>query len=151
MTDLYPTFDVVEIKEQLEEEDTGYKESAYFDFEKGDFVLDETGKIVEAAGSDAWIQWCLKAVYTQRSALMCYTDGYGTEMEQVFAETSKKAQESMLERTITEALLADPYQRTVYVRDFIFEWNEDGLSVTFTVVGSENQEEQVTATLQGVK
>ena len=62
---LFPVFDLPEIPdtEELEER---YSPSAYFDFEKGDFVRDGAGKIKKSEGKDAYIQWCLKVVSTER-------------------------------------------------------------------------------------
>lgn len=147
MADLYPTFEVPVIDEQAESSDTNEKRSAYFDFEKGDFAVDETGRIREATGSEAWKNWCAKCVLTQRYAYLGYSDNYGVELSEAFEEPNKSAQQSMLEHTISEALLADPYGRTVYVKDFRFDWQADGVEVTFTVVGVENQEEQIIVTL----
>ena len=43
----------------------------------------------------------------------------------------KKAVESAIERTISEALLVNP--RTEYVRQFEFVWNGDAVSVSFVL------------------
>ena len=41
--------------------------------------------------------------------------------------------ESMVQRTITEALMVNP--RTEDVRDFAFSWDGDSMHCTFTVKG----------------
>ena len=69
---LFPVFDLPEIPdtEELEER---YSPSAYFDFEKGDFVRDGAGKIKKSEGKDAYIQWCLKVVSTERYSCLAYS------------------------------------------------------------------------------
>lgn len=144
MPNLYPTFDVPAIT--LENTTLNkQKVSIYFDFEKGDYCLDNSGKIISATPYEAWCQWCLKTVYTQRWAFLGYSDQIGIEMEEAFNQPSNKATESILIRTITEALLADPYERTKRVYDFHFNWHVDGLNVTFTVNGAWGEDATLTA------
>lgn len=56
-------------------------------------------------------------------------------------------QKSYLEKTVTEALLADPYGRTKRVYDFTFVWQTDGVEVTFWVSGLWHEEKELTAFL----
>lgn len=126
---------------------TEQKKSVYFDFEKGDFSLESNGEIKTATPYDAWVQWCLKTVLTQRWAFLAYSTQAGVEIEEAFAQQDRKAQESYMEKTITEALLADPYQRTKRVYDFTFVWKTDGVEVTFWVNGLWYQEKELTAFL----
>ena len=51
-----------------EDEDAGYKPSIFFDFDTGDFVTLHDGKLKEASGFEAWVQWCYKTIMTQRYA-----------------------------------------------------------------------------------
>jgi len=88
--------------------------------------------VVEADGYQAWAQWCVKAVLTERFAHVIYSDDYGAELEQALKQPSRKAIEAELERVITEALLVDP--RTEVVRDFSFEWQGDEMYIAFTAV-----------------
>ncbi len=133
MPNLYPAFDMPELAEQQETEPAPkYGKSWLFDFKKGDFVVDGAGRVVEADGHTAWVQWCVKTVLTQRFAHVIYSSDYGTELEEALKQPSRKAVEAELERAITEALLADP--RTEMVRDFTFEWEGDIVKVSFTVV-----------------
>lgn len=135
MPNLFPIFEVPKVIEKNQKADKRQKSSLYFDFEKGDFALDSAGKIQTAEPYDAWVQWCLKTVYTQRYAFLAYSNQVGVEMEEAFQQPSREEQESNIEVTVTEALLADPYQRTKRVYDFLFEWETDGLKVIFTVSG----------------
>lgn len=132
MPNLYPTFDMPEIVEQQTEPAPKYGKSWLFDFAKGDFVVDGSGRVVEADSHTAWAQWCVKAVLTERFAYVIYSTDYGSEIEQALKQPSRKAVEAELERVITEALLADP--RTQVVRDFSFRWQGDQVFVAFTVV-----------------
>lgn len=135
MPALYPSFDIPAIVNNAVGESNRQKSSIYFDFALGDFACNSSGSIVTATPYEAWCQWCMKTVYTQRFAFMGYSDQVGIEAAEAFNEESRNATESTLIRTITEALLSDPYERTKRVYDFLFEWNVDGLSASFTVVG----------------
>ncbi|MGD9663290.1 MAG: DUF2634 domain-containing protein [Porticoccaceae bacterium] len=133
MPSLYPTFDMPEIIEQQQTEPAPqYGKSWLFDFEKGDFVTDGAGRVIEADGYTAWAQWCVKAVLTERFAHVIYSSDYGTELEQAMRQPSRAAAEAELERAITEALLVDP--RTERITDFTFEWEGDAVKVGFTAV-----------------
>ena len=133
MPNLYPVFDMPEIAEQRQTQlEPEYPESYLFDFEKGDFVLDGAGRIAIADGHTAWVQWCIKAVLTERFAYLAYSGNYGVEIDEALKQPTRALVEMEIERTITEALLADP--RTELVRDFSFKWRADELYVSFTIV-----------------
>jgi len=118
MPNLYPVFEVPELVEQQQTEPAPkYGKSWLFDFKKGDFVLDGAGRVVEADGHTAWVQWCIKTILTQRFAYVIYSSDYGTELEEAQKQPDRKAVEIELERAITEALLVDP--RTEMVKDFV--------------------------------
>ena len=42
--------------------------ASFFDFDTGDFVTLHDGKLKEASGFEAWVQWCYKTIMTQRYA-----------------------------------------------------------------------------------
>lgn len=133
MPNLYPTFEPPTIVEQEQPQlAPEYPESYLFDFEKGDFVRDTAGHIVIADGHRAWVQWCVKTVLTERFACLAYSWNYGVEAEQAIKQPDRPLVEMEIERTITEALMADP--RTELVRDFSFKWRADELYVSFTIV-----------------
>lgn len=133
MPNLYPVFEIPELVEQQQTElAPKYGKSWLFDFKKGDFVLDGAGRVVEADGHTAWMQWCIKTILTQRFAYVIYSSDYGTELEEAQKQPHRKAVEIELERVITEALLVDP--RTEMVKDFVFEWEGDTVKVSFVVV-----------------
>jgi len=133
MPNLYPTFELPTIVEQEQSQlAPEYPKSYLFDFEKGDFVRDGTGRIVVCDGHTAWVQWCIKAVMTERFSCLAYSGNYGVEIDGALKQPTRAAVETEVERTITEALLADP--RTYAVRDFSFEWRGNELCVSFTVI-----------------
>lgn len=133
MPNLYPTFELPTIVEQEQPQlAPEYPKSYLFDFEKGDFVRDAAGRIVIADGHQAWVQWCVKTVLTERFACLAYSWNYGVEVEQARKQPDRALVEMEIERTITEALLADP--RTELVTDFSFKWHADELYVSFTAV-----------------
>ena len=139
MANLYPVFQTPTILEETKKNEGVYKASSYFDFELGDFRMDGGGKMVEASGFDAWKQWCIKTVATQRGAFYNYTDGLGIDGEQAMAQDTYELQKAALESTIKEALLADPYGRTVEVRDFAWSRGVDSLHMSCTSVGQDDR------------
>jgi len=148
MPNLYPVFDMPDLVEQQQTEPAPkYGKSWLFDFEKGDFVVDGAGRVVEADGHTAWAQWCVKSVLTERFAYLIYSTDYGSEIEQALKQPSRKAVEAELERTITEALLVDP--RTKIVRDFSFSWQGDQVKVSFTAVPVIGDPERLEVVLGG--
>ena len=147
MANLFPTFAVPKVVENNIKEENRTKHSIYFDCEKGDIALDSNGEIKTATPYDSWVQWCLKTVLTQRWSFFAYSSQTGVEIEQALAQQDRKAQQSYIEKTVTEALLADPYQRTKRVYDFSFVWKTDGVEVTFWINGLWYDDKQLTAFL----
>lgn len=138
-----------EIDDGEAEEAVGYKKSIYFDKNLGDFKRDGTKKLVEANGVDAWIQWCMKVLKTKRYVCQAYSDDIGIDIESVFQAESRKEAESILENEITEALEADPYQRTDMVKSVTFQWkNADSLEVTCNVLGIDSNEVELNTTIE---
>ena len=116
-----------------EEYDTTYKRSLKWDPEIGDFVRNKSHQIVECSGEEAFAIWCFKTAMTERNSCVAYPDEYGIEMEAAMEDDESDAVESMVERTITEALQVNP--RTEYVQDFTFLWDADEMHTSFRVKG----------------
>lgn len=132
--ELYPTFDVpVEVEQENEFSYRNYS-CPLFDIEKGDFVFDAAGKIKTATEQEMFIQWCLKACHVMRFSKIAYSNSYGAEIDTALQEPTKAAKESYMQRTITDAILADPYQRAISVTAFQFDWSDDGVEVTFEII-----------------
>ena len=147
MPDLFPVFEVPKVIDSGESS-AKQRSGIYFDFEKGDFKLDNGGRIETASPYEVWVQWCLKTVYTQRWAYLGYSDQIGVETEEAFNQESREAIESYIEYTISEALLADPYSRTKRVYDFNFNWETDSVEVIFIVSGIWDNDYTMTVNLQ---
>ena len=118
-----------------EEEDAGYKPSIFFDFDTGDFVTLHDGKLKEASGFEAWVQWCYKTIMTQRYAHEGYSTDIGIDYESALQADSREEAESILQREIEEALMADPSERTLYVGNIMFQWEAEHCLVTVQVKG----------------
>lgn len=132
---LFPVFDVPDITEVQTDKPEGYSPSAYFDFEIGDFKRDGAYKVAAATGQEAYIQWCLKVVMTERDSYLAYSSNIGVECEAALAEADRAAVESALEKTITEALMVNTI--TEYVRNFQFKWSADALDISMDIKGKE--------------
>ena len=144
---LFPVFDVPDtLAEEIEEKER-YAPAPMWDIERGDFVTDGAQRALYGSGYDAWVLWCSKSILTQRWAHDAYSINIGIEAEQAFSETDRKAAESAFERTITEALLADPMGRTVQVRDFTFRWEADSLWIECAVFGRDGSTASIKARL----
>lgn len=124
---LFPTYDIPTVSEQNSRYDREYKKSPMWDFEKGDFVMDAAHRIVESDGRTGYKIWCLKMSQTERFTCLAYRgsigDMLGVEMENATFDDDHKTVESMMRRTITEALMVNP--RTISVSNFEFEWDSD--------------------------
>lgn len=141
---LFPVFDIPEIDDD-DEEDEKYLPSVSFDYEKGDFVLDGSHRMVEAEGREAYMQWCMKVVGTERDTFLAYDDDIGTEFDEISNVPDRESRESEIEETITDALMVHPC--TEYVRDFKFEHTADSCLVTFAVKGYDWEEMTLNTTV----
>ena len=144
-------FPVIDVPSGLAEEiqiQQKYRPAPFFDVESGEFILNGARQPVYATGFDAWILWCTKAIMTERWAHYAYSGNAGIEAEEAFKQADRKAQESAFERTITEALLADPMGRTQQVRDFTFDRRGDSLFISCTVFGADGNSATINAPLR---
>lgn len=154
MEELFPEdfenedLEIQEIEEQLQEP-VGYKKGLCFDERRGDFKRDATMKLIECSGIESWIQWCMKMLQTKRYVCQAYSDDIGIDLERAFAANSKEEAESILSQEITEALEADPYERTEFVQSVEFQWNsQDCVTVNCAVIGMDSNEIEFTAILE---
>lgn len=144
MANLFPTADAGVEAAPADSAPVSFGRSYRFDYEAGEFVLTPTGKIAAAEGTDAWLEWCAKALQTERYRYLVYSRNYGQEFDSLIGlGLSRAAVESEISRMATEALMADP--RTAAVRNFSFSWESDRCSYTCEV--SNVREE--TGTVQG--
>ena len=128
---LYPVFDVP-FADAIESQDAEqeFKPAPLFDYDKGDFVRDGANRVVMVDGREAFKNWVLKTISTQRGSCLAYPD-IGIDYEGALLAPTHEAVQSALERTISEALLSDPHTDRVY--DFEFKWQADSITVSFTV------------------
>lgn len=134
---LFPVFDDPEAEEE-EEYDTDYKRSVRWNPKTGDFFRDSSNRLIQCDGQEAYMIWCYKMVQTEREGCLAYLEevsgsDLGVEMESVAQESDHKTVESMIERTITEALELNP--RTESVGNFSFSWDGDNVHGQFEVLG----------------
>lgn len=131
-----PLFPVVEVPEFISENteyDTQYKRSARWDPAIGDFVRDGANRMVECDGREAFAIWCFKIAQTERYRCLAYPGSIGTEMERAMDNDDEKTVESMVQRTITDAIMVNPRAENVW--DFDFSWNGDNMHCSFKVKG----------------
>lgn len=138
---LFPVFEVPQIITPAAAAERKYRPSVYFDYDTGDFRRDGSGNMIVAEGREAYRQWCLKAVMTERFTRLSYTTDIGTEMIDALAQADRAAVESAVERTINEALMVNP--KTEYVRGYQFSWEADTLYCTFNVKGQDWEEQKI--------
>lgn len=144
---LFPVFDVPAVLAEDAIIQEKYAPAPMWDVEKGDFVTDGANQSLYGSGYDSWVLWCTKTILTQRWAHLGYSSNVGIEADEAFKEPDRSAQESAFERTITEALLADPMGRTIQVRNFKFKWGGDSLEIRCVVVGTNGNTAAITAKL----
>lgn len=145
---LFPVFNVPAVLEDNKKIVKKYVSAPLWDFEDGDFVMNEERQLIYASGYDTWVQWCKKTALTQRWAHDAYSDNAGIEAEEALKAPDRKASESTFERTITEALFADPMGRTRQVRNFQFNWYGDNLRITFEVFGADGKTAAINTSLK---
>lgn len=133
MEGLFPVVDVPEFLDSDTEYDRTYRQSVAWDLESGDFVRDGRNRLISCDGLEAYRIWCYKVAQTERFRCAAYDSDIGVEMEEALKEQTNDAVESAIERTITEAVMANP--RTEMVEDFSFTWNGDEVTCEFYVKG----------------
>lgn len=127
-------------EESYEESVIGYKPAPYFDSELGDFILDGSGKIIDADGVTAYTHWCESVIATDRYNHEAYSSDIGIDYDLVFSAKSHEEAEAILESEISEALAVDPCGRTNYVQNVQFEWvNPDEIHVIVDVMALDNE------------
>ncbi len=140
--ELFPVFDFPDIEDaEDEQEQELYKPSVYFDFEAGDFARDGANRLILADGRDAFIQWCIKAVQSEREELLAYGEDYGTEFEELSEISDRDQRENWIEETIADCLMENPACESV--SDFEFRYEGDQFWVSFLVKGYDWNEEEI--------
>lgn len=129
-------YEVITAEDVESEQPCGYKNGIAFDEESGDFILDGRNKIMDSDGIESWKSWCINCIQTERYKHLAYSTDFGIDHESVFAAASREEAESILISEITEALEADPYDRTDYVEEVSCSWpSPDTIEITVTIHG----------------
>lgn len=139
MANLFPTEAVVveEAQQEVNSEVT-FGSSWRFDYEAGDFVLSPTGRVVRSDPTMAWIEWCKKALNTERYKYLAYTRNHGQEFDDLIGTGLTRATlESEIERITTETLLTDP--RTASVGNFVFNWEDDACFFSCSITNARDE------------
>lgn len=150
MAELFPegyADEVISEDEIAGEDSAGFMPSIFFSSEDGDFPRDGKNQTVVATGIEAWQQWCEKCIKTGRYKYLAYDTDYGIDTDEAFSAETKEEAESILTREITEAVLADPYQRAAYVESIEYDWTvaPDAVRVDVQIVGIDDVTIDVTA------
>lgn len=135
----YEIENTIDAKTITEEETVKYRNGIAFDYENGDFVRDGKYKLLDSNGIESWKSWCINCLQTERYKHLAYSTDFGVELDEVFRAKSRAEAESILTLQITEAIMADPYQRAKYISDIEFFWDEpDTVTANVTIQGIED-------------
>ena len=149
MPNLFPESYETEIIEQEDleaESSVGYRNGIAFDDELGDFLRDGKNKILASDGIESWKSWCVNCIETERYTHLGYNTDFGIEKEAAMKAESQEEAESILTRQITEAILADPYERAEYIEDIEFDWTApDAIAAHVVIQGKEDVTIDITA------
>lgn len=118
-----------------------------FDYDTGDIALDSAGRVKMADAGETWLEWCQKAMVTQRGAYGAYPSGFGADMLSAMSAGGREASEAAIANSAADALLSDPGGRTLSVSGFSFEWEGDSVNVAFNVCGADGARGSVNAHL----
>lgn len=149
MPNLFPVFEtppVLDVEKERQRKNL-FRPSAHFDFELGDFRRDNLLRVQNANGYEAWKQWCIKTIYTERYGCCGYSTDIGIELERALAMEDKRATQEMIQQTITEALLFDPTRRTQAVTNFVFDWKEDYITVDCMIISVNGDKAEISVSL----
>lgn len=133
---LYPTEEEEILVEELNDETdgpVGYMDSVYFDEAIGDLARDGHYRLKSANGLEAWEQWCINCLLTERDAYPAYGSQFGVRTYEALKAETREEAESILTLEINEGLLNDPYGRTEAVDDIAYNWQDAGDSVEIVV------------------
>ncbi|TBL71364.1 DUF2634 domain-containing protein [Paenibacillus thalictri] len=125
MPNLFPVNESGGVLEEVKvSKQTVFGRSWRFDFETGEFMVTPAGKVVTADEDQAWVEWCQKALHTERYRYLAYSRSYGQEFDDLIAlHLTREANEMELKRMTKEALMADP--RTAKAEMVSLQWEGD--------------------------
>lgn len=129
MTDvLFPSFEIPDEVADIDDDTSLYGTAWRWDWERSDFRT--VGGAPEIApGHIAWIEWCLKALRTERGVYLIYSDDYGIDFQAIKQARTREEAEAVIADEIRDCLTVDP--RTASVGEFGFSWRGDAVLVAF--------------------
>lgn len=134
------------VEDLTEESAVRYPNGIAFDYEAGDFRRDGKNKLLDSTGIESWKSWCINCLMTERYKHLAYSTDFGIELDAAFRAASREEAESILTREITEAIMADPYERARYVSEIEFSWEApDAVLVDVSIQGIDDVSIDVTA------
>ena len=134
MPDLFPTVGTAKTTyvDEAASDTVNYGKTVQFDFEKHEFILSPTGRQKTVTSSDAWGEWCVKALCSERYKYLIYSDNYGEEIDTLLGKSyPRKVVESEIRRMVKDCLMVD--KRTASVDNFKFTWIDDGITFSCDV------------------
>lgn len=125
----------------------GFKNGVAFEYEDlADFMRDGRNRMMDSDGIESWKSWVINCMQTERYRHLAYSPDFGILLELAFEADSREEAESILTREITEAIMADEYQRTEYIESIDFVWPfPDAVQVTAVLHGIDDVTIDVTA------
>ena len=124
----------------------GYRNGIAFDSQRGQLLLDGMNKLLDSTGVESWASWCTNCIQTERYKHLAYSTDFGIELEKAMKASSREEAESILTRQITEAVMADPYQRTLYIEEITYDWTApDTVAVEAKIHGIDDVTIDITA------
>lgn len=153
---LFPKDELEIVAEELndrEDNPIGYIESIFFDETIGDLARDGQYKLKKATGLEAWEQWCINCLLTEKDAYPAYGSGFGISTYEAMESETREEAESILALEITEGLMKDPYGRTESVEEILFDWTTPSeVFITVRVRGIDDVTIDITAVIdQGAR
>lgn len=145
MANLFPTDLPVEELTEQKDEGVFFGRSWRFDFDAGEFIMTPTGQVARSEGKEAWVEWCRKALLTERYKHLVYSRNYGQEFEELIRSSLPRSVIEMeIKRIAIETLMSDP--RTAKVDRFACEWRGESCYFTCTISNVHDE----TAEIQGM-
>lgn len=114
--------EVILAEDLVEDRPIGYRNGVAFDYENGDYKRDGRNRLLDCDGIESWKSWVINCMQTERYKHLAYNSDFGIELDKVFAAESREEAENILTREITEAIMADEYQRTAYIESIEYDW-----------------------------
>lgn len=105
-----------------------------YDHERDEFIRDGNGRMILLTGNDALKVWIIKVCRTERYVWLAYSRRYGIELypfiNKVMAIGERKSE---MKRMITEALMCNPYIRSIDSLEFTDAKHGEDLTVDITL------------------